>query len=1443
MTKNYHIARILLLPLCLIIIGCISLGATQPYSPQIINPLIEPWRWQHFPELEGKGIRHIVETPNQKVWVSCNEGVLEYNGYYWTNHNASNGLDASPIEQLLVTKDGGIYATSTKGIFKYDGTNWNYFFEVPSKFSFEFHDIKQLQDNSIIASTNWGMIHFGTKNKVAFYTSLPKAKKLNGFFPEVQRIYLPEASLNESEDFYYASDVLEEEDGTLWFAISSDLEEGKLLKFRRETLEEEQIGQFEVVSSAAGSPLGEGQKLLLAQDGKIWVINSTSNKGIHVFDGRKWEVIHLNEQFGGDEYMADIIQSANGAIWISSMAKIYAFEKGRWQKYRAPEYPIPANHIILQNSSSHQIWVAGYKSKVSLFDFSTENWVTYANLSFQCEISPEQQWFLEANNLIVQRNGDKWISHGVADGVIDSPTRIIKTSTDQIWVAGSHQGLAATAVLKDGKWERHVHPKLSWGIDYRAVFEARDGSIWFGGSVDADRNKGFLCGILQLPNPTDDKLKWVHHVYRENGLTQANAYGIGQSKDGKIWIGGSKLLNFDGRQWNQLEDERLQQYVNYVYSTDELLLVGSRYYGLFIFDGKKWENQNTSTGLSGNTIISIDLLPDSSIIVATENDICRFDGSSWTHNIFPQKLNMEFEGGTIFHTAENELWINHVPRPWKRRAYNNNFEQIGKAQFFTTFYRPDPTPPETTFDFFLESVSPRGNSLISWQGKDFQAQTPSESLSYSYRLDGGEWSPFSTKKQQAFMGLPSGDHSMEVRARDLDFNVDPTPARIEFRVLPPIWRQAWFLTLLLLFLIIFGIYEYRVLSKKRKLEILNASLQKANKKLKFKGRKIEEQNREILEQQAQILKQANILEVNNKDLEGRNEEIRQQRDKLEEMVEKVERLSKDRLTFFTNISHELRTPLSLILGPISILQDTESKLSTTQRNQFYQIIQRNAARLLKLINQLLELRRIEQRTLALKLSEIRLPMYISEMMALFKSLAAKRNIHLDFVDTSEDNFVALDADKVEKIIVNLLSNAFKYTPEGGNILLTLETIYAADEGLKLDHEKYFKIKINDNGCGIEQDQLDIIFEKYYTSASNLQEVKGVGIGLYYTKDLIRLMKGEIKVNSEIGVGTTFIVYLPFNRAKNYIDSEPIPIDISPLDTARKEASLLWRIYAPPPSLPEDPVISNHKLPQVLIVEDNPDMLHLLETVLNKKYSIITARNGKEGLTVAQDHTIDLIISDVMMPEMDGLEFCEKIKNKLITSHIPVVLLTAKVLDENKISGYEKGADEYISKPFNPELLLIRVENLLQQRKHLREVFNRDFMLTPKVGKVVSPDEVFLRNLVEILNTHLADERFNVDKMCKMVHLSHMHFIRKVKQLTGKKPGDLLKSFRMKKAKELLAQKKLNVAEVAYRVGFGLPNSFSRAFKKEFDITPSDFVNSFQKDMNHDTESTNKSLSV
>ena len=1395
-----------------------SLGATEPYTPQIVNPLTQSWRWKQFPELEGKGIRNIFEGPDKTVWISFNDGIYEYNGYNWKIHNHENGLDSSPIEFVFVSKSGAIYATSPQSIFLYDGNQWVKKFEAPENVPFAFNNLTELSNGLIAAPSNRGLVILDERVKI--FTSEQRMQSLKPHIKEVDWGLLPN-ELFPDEDFLDISDILLDHDGKIWLAVTMSNERGRLLTFDRSDLSKKHLSKYKVYSSTDKIKLGEAQRLLEARDGAIWVINSTYKTGISIWKEGVWEYLSLSDQFSGDEYMTDIVETDDGTIWIGSLGKLYAYKDKKWALYTAPDYPIPANRLILQKGKGNYIWVAGYKSKVSYLDFSSDHWISYEGLNFQIQDETTANWFLDIEGKIVRQKGVKWLAFGQEDGLMDMPIRVFQTKTGQIWAAGSHKGVASTAVLSGDKWERHLHPRLSWGIDYRAVFEDKSGALWFGGAVDHEVDKGQKGGVLKLVNPHSTLKEWTHYASGENGLEQSNVYGIGQSLDGRIWIGGGNLVGFDGKQWQRNVDSRLQQFVNVVTSNDGLLLAGSRYYGVFMFDGKTWSNYDNSNGLSGNTIISIDVVSANCIYAATENDICRFDGTNWVQNIFPPELNMELEGGMLLHDNEGANWINKSDRSWKRRALSHNKIRQGEEYSFAAHkYLPNNTPPETSITMFTEEVSPAGNTLIEWEGNDYFAQSAQKDLMFSYKLDNEEWSPYIKENHFTFINLKNGKYTLQVKARDLDLNEDPSPAIIEFEVLPPVWKQTWFLFLMLTFLTTLGIFEYRVRTKKRKLEILNTSLQQVNEKLKIKGHKITIQNQEILQQQKHILEQAKGLEYANKNLEERNAEIKQQKDKLEELVVKIEDLSKAKLSFFTNISHELRTPLTLITGPISQLIKDEHQLPASSRNKLYQIIERNSNRLLKLINQLLEFRRMERGKLEVNFHTISLPNFISENIGMFENLAVEKDIYLDFINESSQQQFTVDPDKIEKILVNLLSNAFKHTSAGGSIIVKMNKINSSEAKLPKVHETYLKIVVEDTGTGIPEEELKHIYKRFFASDQQQTDPNSSGIGLSYTKELVDLLHGEIRVESELGVGTHFEVYLPCIFAP---EDTQVLSTVTPSHIVKKEVEALMKDFSKQQEIIPLSINEKSKQKKILIVEDHKDMQLFVESLLAEKFNVIKADNGLEGLQKAKIHNIDLILSDVMMPEMDGLEFCKQIKNNPATSHIPVLLLTAKVLEDNKIKGYAGGADAYLTKPFNPDLLLTLIDNLLHQREVLRQVFTRDFMLTPEKVKLTSPDEELLKKIVEIMEEHLEDSDFNVNQMCKMVHLSHMHFIRKVKQLTGKKPVDLLKTFRLKRAKDLLLQNKLSISEIAYMVGYDLPNSFSRTFKKEFGLSPKEFV--------------------
>ncbi|MBK8877013.1 MAG: response regulator [Haliscomenobacter sp.] len=1398
------------------ILGGSGANGAKPYLPEIVNPLLETWRWKQFSRLEGKGVRCISESPDGRVWFGGDSTLMEYDGYRWIDHDQENGLLGHPVSNLHTDNKGGIYAATPLGIFSLQGDTWSALFAPEPSLGFNFFQIRSLADGSLLVCSNQGLLRIKKGQPIQFFTLNSIRETLHSRLKGFQWVLLPEETGRQGR-FTEVSDALQDPSGTIWVAITRSDEEGAILKFSLDQVQNGALKDYQLWVSGGGLTFGETQRLLRSRRGDIWVINTSYKKGINVYDGKKWSYIPLSPPFGGDEYMNSIAETHNGTIWIGGLGRLYSFQNGKWSMYKAPEYRIPANKLILRPSQGDKLWVAGMNSKVFLLDYSTTRWLTYNNLNFQCESKSGEKWFLDVSGKAILQKGVSWTAYAPSDGLMDAPVRLLSTSKGQIWASGSHKGVAATSFFEKGRWHTITHPRLSWGIDYRAIFEAADGSLWFGASVDIDPEKGHQAGILHLTNPLDSNKRFIHLKYQEKGLNQSNAYGIGQTNDGRIWLGGGSLYAFNGQSWSMAEPDQLHEFVNVVNSTHGLLLVGSRSYGVFLFDGKTWQHYDTQSGLTSNTIISIAAQSKDRIYAATENDISCFDGSNWTNHVFPEPLNMDFEGGMILFSSDGAIWITKSLREWKRRAFSySRASQDAFLHFVSYRYLPDDKGPETQIVAYSEEVTSPGNTLISWKGEDFFSETPAERLTFSYRINGGEWSPFSAPTYHTFLGLSSGQYTLEVRARDLDLNIDPTPAVIQFRVLPPVWKQTWFIGLLLAFLLTLGVFEYRVLKRNRQLARLNESLIVVNTALDHKGQQIEAQNRAILEQQNQILDQKRQLEISNAGLEEQNQQIQSQRDQLEVMVNKVETLSRAKVNFFTNISHELRTPLTLILGPVEQLLHSKAVIATEGRKRLYEIIDRNAFRLLNLINQLLEVRRIESNALELNLVRGHISVFIGQISGLFDLLAQEKKIDLVFQSHCPELEIGFDPDKMEKILVNLLSNSFKHTSPGERISVLLsESVKAGAHGILLE--------VEDTGAGIAPEDLTHIFERYFSAQPNLMNS---GIGLSYIKDLVELHQGSIEAQSKPGIGTRFSIWLP-----NLDKGTPLPT----LEQAYgKELQVtqmeLHSLLTYGRETDGDPAGESDKeeCPKVLIVEDNEDMLLFLEGVISAKYAVVKARNGVEGLEAAKHHAIDLILSDIIMPEMDGLAFCERIKSDILTSHIPVILLTAKTQEEHRMEGFHTGADDYMTKPFNPELLLVRIANLLEQRQKLRNKYVRELLLRPRDIQVTSPDEALLRQLTDIMETHIADADFNVNKMCEMVHLSHMHFIRKVKQLTGKKPIDLLKSFRLQRAKELLKQNKLNVAEIAYMVGYDLPNSFSRAFKKEFGLTPSEYLESIDQ---------------
>jgi signal transduction histidine kinase/DNA-binding response OmpR family regulator len=555
-----------------------------------------------------------------------------------------------------------------------------------------------------------------------------------------------------------------------------------------------------------------------------------------------------------------------------------------------------------------------------------------------------------------------------------------------------------------------------------------------------------------------------------------------------------------------------------------------------------------------------------------------------------------------------------------------------------------------------------------------------------------------------------------------------------------------------------------------------------------------------------------LLEAQNVELERsvqeRTRQISMQKEELASQAEKIIELDKVKSRFFANISHEFRTPLTLILGPLSKRMES---VTDPQESQELLMMHRNASRLLNLVNQLLDLSKLEDGSLRLKAARSRFDEFFSAVGSQFVSAAEAKKIKF-MMHVSEPVELYFDPDKMHKILANLLSNAFKFTPSGGAITFAIRKC----EPNTRFSEGYVEVLAMDTGVGIDPIHLPHIFNRFYQADNSFtREFEGSGIGLSLTKELVELHGGEITVTSTAGKGTCFVVQLP--QGKKHLKEDEIQAK-SPalnLDSVVDDLSLLEDELAD--------VIDSSRLPKLLVVEDNADMRHYIHESLKTSFVVLEAMNGVEGLTKAQIEIPDLIVSDLMMPHMDGLQLCMQIKADERTSHIPVILLTAKADNAYKIEGYQLGADDYIPKPFDVKELEIRIKNLIESRKKLQARYSSQLSFKPRNIQVQSADEKFIKKIGEIIEGHMDDFSFSVEVLADEAALSNVQLYRKLKALTGNAPNDLIRSMRLERAASLLKQKGGNVADIAYQVGFSNLSYFTKCFKEKYNQLPSEIL--------------------
>ncbi len=749
------------------------------------------------------------------------------------------------------------------------------------------------------------------------------------------------------------------------------------------------------------------------------------------------------------------------------------------------------------------------------------------------------------------------------------------------------------------------------------------------------------------------------------------------------------------------------------------------------------------------------------------------------HFSFPKKT---FDA-TINQISNGNIYI--VPRG-EEGTYILNPDSIRTNSFIPPVYITSMHINQKPYPNILNSQNNSGTNIIRLKHREnsvtftFAAlnYTEPENNQYKYRMIGMEEDTTlaGTNHTAEYRNMRPGKYSFWVTGSNNDGLWNRAGTSVSFVIRPP-WSQsltAWLIYGLFLILFLYGYIKWRT----RQLVIEKKDLEK-----------------QVGERTQQIEMQKNLLEQRN-----------------QQIVE----MDKIKTRFFTNISHEFRTPLTLIQGPVEEMLERPHRMEK-DRN-FLKLIYKNTRHLLNLVNQLLDIAKIDSSKMKLELAEADVIDFLRTVAASFSSMAEVKCINYSYQLPIVVRHTWFDSDKIEKIVNNLLSNAFKFTSEGGKIILQADYV-PGQHGLP----EMLSFSVSDTGIGIPADLTEKIFDRFYQVEENLKrDSSGTGLGLSLTRDLVHLMHGEIFVTSEPGKGSTFKVNIPLG--KDHLQPEEYCILPDQVEISHKV--IRHKTVEEDIKLPVgDPDLSEYFAgkPVVLLVEDNKDIRQHISTHFYADYNVLEAPDGKAGLHLALENMPDLVITDLMMPHMSGSELCLQLKTDERTSHIPVIMLTARASLDDKLKGLETGADDYVSKPFNMKELLARSQNLIEQRRKLRERFSREISLEPGDIAVTSVDEKFLQRAISIVDKHISEEDFTVTIFNEEMNMSRSTLFRKLYAITGQSPVEFINTIRLKKAAVLLRNNAGNVATVALEVGFSNPSYFARIFKKQFGIAPREYA--------------------
>ncbi|HJP30428.1 MAG TPA: ATP-binding protein [Candidatus Latescibacteria bacterium] len=785
-----------------------------------------------------------------------------------------------------------------------------------------------------------------------------------------------------------------------------------------------------------------------ARDGAVWAVSNARQGSLNRFDGDRWTQ-HQPDVGQWVEVQTSLVQTRDGTLWFGGFM-LYGLRDGSWQTWSSREAPIPFHRIRLLEADDGALWIAGLGEHAVRLDLGASRTQTHRDLHFQCETAEGDRWFVElptgeetSGIAIVRRMAatGAWIRYDTDDGLPDEPNCVATTSDGRIWASGGHDGEAATARFDGTVWHRQIHPGLAFRLAPNAVTETADGHLWYSSDNIWDGDRGHGGGLLQIDPSRQGPDNWTVHVPWAN----THSYSMGSTADGRLWTGADRLRAYDGSTWRVFPEPRgLNNWIHGTVGTPAGdLWVATRTYGVFHLVDHVWHNYTVKDGLPTNTVQDVLPTGDGTVWAATTEGVARFDGHGWI--VYPALDRAVGWAGGLREGLDGTVWVNE----------HHTLSQ-------TTAYRPDRDPPQTEITLSLAEVGTSGNTVVNWAGVDRWRDSSQGQMQYSWRLDGGTWSSFSSKMEQVLLSLDSGTHRFEVRARDLDFNVDPTPAIAHLTVAAPIWREPWFLTLMLLLAGLITVQSVRVIGRDRRLRLANTTLA------------------------------------------GQNAELAQAR-------EAAEAASRAKSVFLANMSHEIRTPMNAILGYAQILRSSGELQEGAQRA--VETIDSSGHHLLGLINDVLDLSKIEAGREEVARGPVDVGAMVRDMADMFEVRCRDKGLRWRLVDETPPAVVEADENKLRQVLINLLGNAVKFTPTGDIELL-----------VRLLEDGAYEFTVTDTGPGIPEDHREAIFEPFHQEQGSA-DLGGTGLGLAIVQRHVGLMDGTLELDSTPGRGSAFRVVL------------------------------------------------------------------------------------------------------------------------------------------------------------------------------------------------------------------------------------------------------------------------------------------------------------------------------